>query len=138
MRWLFVIARNSAFAFRGRAMEVGQIAQQLGVRYILTGSVRRSGKRARISVQLVEANTASSLWAERYDHDLEDILALQDDIASKVAGAIEPELLKKRANEPPAGLTRTIRFGICCGVERGSSTRSDLRAIGSHAIYFFR
>ena len=76
-------------------MEVGQIAQQLGVRYILTGSVRRSGKRARISVQLVEANTATSLWAERYDHDLEDILALQDDIASKVAGAIEPELLKK-------------------------------------------
>jgi adenylate cyclase len=95
MRWLFVIARNSAFAFRGRAMEVGQIAQQLGVRYILTGSVRRSGKRARISVQLVEVNTATSLWAERYDHDLEDILALQDDIASKVAGAIEPELLKK-------------------------------------------
>jgi adenylate cyclase len=95
MRWLFVIARNSAFAFKGRAVDVGEIARQLGVTYILTGSVRRSGKRVRISVQLVEVNTATSLWAERYDRDLDDIFALQDEIALQVAGAIEPELLKK-------------------------------------------
>jgi adenylate cyclase len=95
MRWLFVIARNSAFAFKGRAVEVGEIARHLGVAYILTGSVRRSGQRVRISVQLVEANTATSLWAERFDRNLEDIFALQDEIALQVAGAIEPELLKK-------------------------------------------
>jgi adenylate cyclase len=94
MRWLFVIARNSAFAFKGRAVEVGEIATHLGVTYILTGSVRRSGKRVRISIQLVEAKSATSLWAERFDRNLEDILALQDEIALQVAGAIEPELLK--------------------------------------------
>ena len=95
MRWLFVIARNSAFAFKGRAVEVGEIARHLGVAYILSGSLRRSGQRVRISMQLVEAKTATSLWAERFDRNLEDILALQDEIALQVAGAIEPELLKK-------------------------------------------
>jgi adenylate cyclase len=95
MRWLFVIARNSAFAFKGRPVEIGQIARQLGVAYVLTGSVRRGGNRVRISVQLVEGETGTSLWAERYDRDLGDLFALQDDIADAVAGAIEPELLKK-------------------------------------------
>jgi adenylate cyclase len=95
MRWLFVIARNSAFAFKGRPVEIGQIARQLGVAYVLTGSVRRSGERVRISVQLIEGETGASLWAERYDRDLVDMLALQDEIAEAVAGAIEPELLKK-------------------------------------------
>jgi adenylate cyclase len=94
-RWLFVIARNSAFSFKGRPVEIGQIARQLGVAYLLTGSLRRSGERVRISVQLVEGETGTSLWAERYDRDLVDILALQDEIAEAVAGAIEPELLKK-------------------------------------------
>src|SRR5215204_3016226 len=94
-RWLFVIARNSAFSFKGRPVEIGQIARQLGVAYLLTGSLRRSGERVRISVQLIEGETGASLWAERYDRDLVDILALQDEIAEAVAGAIEPELLKK-------------------------------------------
>jgi adenylate cyclase len=105
MRWLFVIARNSAFAYKGRAIEIGQIARQLGVAYILTGSVRRSANHVRISVQLVDAETGGSLWAERYDRDLDDIFALQDEIADQVAGAIEPELLKKegqRAASQPA------------------------------------
>jgi len=94
MRWLFVIGRNSSFAFKGRALDTGQIARQLGVVYVLTGSVRRSGERVRISVQLVDAPTGASFWAERYERDLGDIFVLQDEIAHEVAGAIEPELLK--------------------------------------------
>src|SRR5215204_2332594 len=89
------LARNSAFSFKGRPVEIGQIARQLGVAYLLTGSLRRSGERVRISVQLIEGETGASLWAERYDRDLVDMLALQDEIAEAVAGAIEPELLKK-------------------------------------------
>ncbi|WP_157182245.1 adenylate/guanylate cyclase domain-containing protein [Methylobacterium sp. WSM2598] len=105
MRWLFVIARNSAFSFKGRAVEIGQIARQLGVAYILTGSVRRGGNRVRISVQLVEGETGMSLWAERYERDFGDMFALQDEIAESVAGSIEPELLRKeseRATVQPA------------------------------------
>jgi adenylate cyclase len=107
-RWLFVMARNSSSAFKGKAIETDQIARRLGVRYILTGSVRRSGSRIRISSQLVEAETGGSLWAERYDRDLTDIFALQDEMAEAVAGAIEPELLKKegqREAERPQSLT---------------------------------
>jgi adenylate cyclase len=94
-RWLFVIARNSSFAFKGKAIETDQVARRLGVRYILSGSVRRSGNHVRISAQLTEAETGGSIWAERYDRDVSDILALQDEIAEEVAGTIEPELLKK-------------------------------------------
>ena len=94
-RWLFVMARSSSFAFKGKAFETDQIARRLGVRYILSGSVRRSGSRIRISVQLTEADTGGSIWAERYDRDLTDIFELQDEITEAVAGAIEPELLKK-------------------------------------------
>jgi adenylate cyclase len=102
------MARNSSFAFKGKAIETDQIAQRLGVRYTLSGSVRRSGSRIRISVQLVEAETGGSIWAERYDRDLTDIFELQDEIAESVAGAIEPELLKKegqRGAERPQSLT---------------------------------
>lgn len=94
-RWLFVTARNSSFAFKSKAIETDQVARRLGVRYILSGSVRRSGNHIRISTQLTEAESGGSIWAERYDRDVGDILALQDQIAEEVAGAIEPELLKK-------------------------------------------
>jgi len=107
-RWLFVAARNSSFAFKGTAIETGHVARRLGVRYILSGSVRRSGSHVRISAQLTEAETGGSIWAERYDRDISDILVLQDQIAEEVAGAIEPELLKKegqRAAERSQSLT---------------------------------
>jgi adenylate cyclase len=107
-RWLFVMARNSSFAFKGKAIETEQVARQLGVRYVLSGSVRRSGPHVRVSAQLIEANTGGTIWAERYDRDLGDILALQDKIAEEVAGAIEPELLKKEGQwgaEHPQSLT---------------------------------
>jgi adenylate cyclase len=107
-RWLFVTSRSSSFAFKGKAIETEQVARRLGVRYILSGSVRRSGSHVRISAQLTEAETGGSIWAERYDRDVGDILALQDQVAEEVAGAIEPELLRKegqRGAERPQSLT---------------------------------
>ena len=93
IRWLFVIARNSAFVFRARAVDVRQVSRELGVRYVLEGSVRRSGDRLRISAQLVDATTGAHHWVERYDLQLGDMFAVQDEITRSVAAAIEPCLL---------------------------------------------
>jgi TolB-like protein len=93
VRWLFVIARNSTFAYKGRSVNVGQVSRELGVRYVLEGSVRRSGRRLRISAQLIDALTGAHHWAERYDRQIRDIVAVQDEITHSVAGAIEPHLL---------------------------------------------
>ena len=79
-RWLFIIARNSSFTFKGQAVDIKQIGRELGVRYVLEGSVRKAGNRVRITGQLIEAATGSHLWAERYDRALEDIFAVQDEI----------------------------------------------------------
>ena len=92
IKWLFVIARNSSFTYKGQAVNVKRVGRDLGVRYVLEGSVRRAGDRVRISAQLVDAETGAHLWAERYDRRLEDIFALQDDITLSVIGAIEPSL----------------------------------------------
>ena len=92
VRWLFVIARNSSFAYKGKPVDVRQVAGELGVRYVLEGSVRRAPDRVRIASQLVEAETGSHLWAERYDRPLGDVFALQDEITLSVVGAIEPKL----------------------------------------------
>jgi adenylate cyclase len=92
IRWLFVIARNSSFTYKGRAVDVKQVARELGVRYVLEGSVRRGGDRVRITAQLIDALSGAHLWAERYDRDFSDIFAVQDEIASTVAGVIEPAL----------------------------------------------
>jgi TolB-like protein len=89
---LFVIARNSSFAYKGRAVGVKQIGRELGVRYVLEGSVRRSGSRVRITAQLIEAAGAAHLWADRFDGDLEHIFDLQDRVTSNVVGAIAPKL----------------------------------------------
>ena len=93
IRWLFVIARNSTFVYKGRAVDVKQVSRELGVRYVLEGSVRRAGTRLRISAQLIDALTGGHHWAERYDRELGDIFAVQDEITRSVAGAIEPRLL---------------------------------------------
>ena len=93
IRWLFVIARNSTFIYKGRAVDVKRVSRDLGVRYVLEGSVRRAGTRLRISAQLVDALTGGHHWAERYDREIGDIFALQDEITRSVAGAIEPHLL---------------------------------------------
>jgi TolB-like protein/Flp pilus assembly protein TadD len=93
IRWLFVIARNSSFVYKQRAVDVKEVSRELGVRYVLEGSVRRAASRLRISAQLVDAVTGGHRWAERYDRELGDIFAVQDEITSSVAAAIEPELM---------------------------------------------
>ena len=92
IKWLFVIARNSSFTYKGLAVDVKRVGRELGVRYVLEGSVRKAGDRVRIGAQLIEAETGAHLWAERYDRKLEDIFALQDEITLSVVGAIEPSL----------------------------------------------
>src|SRR5215213_1801569 len=92
IKWLFVIARNSSFAFKGRTVDVRQVGRELGVRYVLEGGVRKAGGRVRITAQLVEAGTGAHLWADRIDGALEDIFELQDQITDKVVAIVEPSL----------------------------------------------
>src|ERR1051325_10687679 len=101
-RWFFVIARNSSFFYKGKSLDAKQIAQDLGVRYLLEGSVRKAGGRVRISAQLIDARSGNHLWAERYDLELTEVFAIQDEIAERVAGATEPELLKSQGAEAAA------------------------------------
>src|ERR1700740_1005949 len=90
--WLFVIARNSSFTYKGQVVDVKQIGRELGVRYVLEGSVRKVGGRVRITAQLIDAETGAHLWADRFDGLLEDVFDLQDKVAFSVAGVIEPTL----------------------------------------------
>jgi TolB-like protein/Tfp pilus assembly protein PilF len=92
IRWLFVIARNSSFTYKGRAVDVKQVGKELGVLYVLEGSVRKAGNRIRITAQLLDATTDAHLWADRFDGMLEDVFELQDHVASSVAGVIGPTL----------------------------------------------
>ncbi len=94
IRQFFVIARNSTFAYKGTSPDVRRVAKDLGVRYVLEGSVRKAASRVRISAQLIEGTTGKHLWAERYDRGLEDVFAVQDEITQTVVGTIEPELAK--------------------------------------------
>jgi TolB-like protein/class 3 adenylate cyclase len=102
--WLFVIARNSAFTYKGRAADVKQVARELGVRYVLEGSVRKAGNRVRITGQLIDTDSGAHIWADRFDGPMDDIFELQDQVASSVAGAIEPKLRQseiERARRKP-------------------------------------
>jgi TolB-like protein/class 3 adenylate cyclase/tetratricopeptide (TPR) repeat protein len=90
--WLFVIARNSSFTYKGQAIDVKRVGRELGVRYVLEGSVRRGGGRVRITGQLIEADTGKHLWADRFDGSMEEVFDLQDQVATSVAGVIEPTL----------------------------------------------
>jgi TolB-like protein/DNA-binding winged helix-turn-helix (wHTH) protein len=92
IRWLFVIARNSSFTYKGEAADVKRVGRELGVRYVLEGSVRKAGNRVRIAGQLIDAETGAHLWADRFDGSLDDVFDLQDKVASSVAGVIEPAL----------------------------------------------
>ena len=92
IRWLFVIARNSAFTYKGKPVDVRQVGRDLGVRYVLEGGVRRSGNRVRITAQLVEADTGAHLWADKFDGAVEDVFDLQDQITDRVVGIVEPSL----------------------------------------------
>jgi len=92
IRWLFVIARNSSFTYKGQVVDVKQVGRELGVRYVLEGSVRKAGGRVRITAQLIDAQTGTHLWADRFDGSLEDVFELQDRVATSIAGVIEPTL----------------------------------------------
>jgi len=92
IRWLFVIARNSTFTYKGRPVDAKEVGRELGVRYVLEGSVRKAGQRVRITGQLIDALTGTHLWADRFDGSLEDVFELQDRVALSVAGVIEPAL----------------------------------------------
>ncbi|MEK1888985.1 MAG: winged helix-turn-helix domain-containing tetratricopeptide repeat protein [Phyllobacterium sp.] len=92
IRWLFVIARNSSFTYKGRTVDVKQVGRELGVRYVLEGSVRKSANRVRITGQLIDATTGGHLWADRFEGNLDDIFQLQDQVAASVVGAIAPQL----------------------------------------------
>jgi TolB-like protein len=109
IRWLFVIARNSSFTYKGQAVDVKQVGRELGVRYVLEGSVRKAGGRVRITGQLIDATSGTHLWADRFDGSLEDIFDLQDKVAISVAGVIEPTLqaaeTARSVNRPTKDLT---------------------------------
>ncbi len=92
MRWLSVIARNSSFIYKGKNVELKQVGRELGVRYVLEGSVRKSGNRVRITAQLIDTSTGAHIWADRFDGSIEDIFDLQDQVTAKVVGAIAPKL----------------------------------------------
>jgi adenylate cyclase len=146
IRWLFVIARNSSFTYKGRSVDVKQVGRELGVRYILEGSVRKAGQRVRITGQLIDALTGTHLWADRFDGSLEDIFELQDKVAVSVAGVIEPALqaaeMRRSANRPTNDLTaydlylRALRF-IFPVTKEGLSTALELfeRTFGSDPYY---
>ncbi len=104
--WLFVIARNSAFTYKGRAVDVKQVGRELGVRYVVEGSVRRSASRVRITAQLVDSATGANLWANRFEGALENIFELQDQVTSSLVGSIAPKLERaeiERATRKPTG-----------------------------------
>jgi TolB-like protein/class 3 adenylate cyclase len=109
IRWLFVIARNSTFTYKGRAVDVKEVGRELGVRYVLEGSVRKAGTQVRITGQLIDALTGTHLWAGRFDGSLEDVFELQDRVAVSVAGVIEPALqaaeMRRSAARPTTDLS---------------------------------
>jgi TolB-like protein len=109
IRWLFVIARNSSFAYKGQAIDIKRVGRELGVRYLLEGSIRTSGGRLRITAQLIDAQDATHLWADRFDGSLQDVFDLQDEVATRVAGVIEPTLeaaeIRRAMRRPTRDLT---------------------------------
>ncbi len=112
IRWLFVIARNSTFTYKGQSVDVKQVGAELGVRYVLEGSVRKAGQRVRITAQLIDATNGAHLWADRFDGALDDVFDLQDRVAVSVAGVIEPALqmaeMRRSASRPTTDLGAMI------------------------------
>jgi TolB-like protein len=105
LRWLFVIARNSSFTYKGQTTDVRQVGRELGVRYVLEGSVRRMANRVRITGQLIDTTTAGHLWADRFEGTLDDIFELQDQISTSVVGAIAHQLERAEIDRAKRKLT---------------------------------
>jgi adenylate cyclase len=136
-RSLFVIARNSSFAFRGKSIDLAEIGRRLGVSYLLEGSVRRSGARVRITAQLIEATTGAHLWAERYDRGLDDVFAVQDEVAqtivSTLAGRIEDARLQQSLRKPTTSLA-----AYDCFLRGLAQFRSDTETADQLALEMFK
>jgi len=132
IRWLFVIARNSSFTYKGQADDVKQVGRELGVRYVPEGSVRKAGGRVRITAQLIDATSGAHLWADRFDGSLEDIFDPQDKVASSVAGVIEPTLqaaeTARSENRPTNDITAYDLYLRAYAMVL-SSTRQSLEAL---------
>ncbi|MDK1489860.1 winged helix-turn-helix domain-containing protein [Sinorhizobium sp. 7-81] len=131
IRWLFVIARNSSFTYKGRAVDVKEVGRELGVRYVLEGSVRKSGSKVRITGQLIDATTGTNLWAERFEGTLDDIFELQDQIAESVVGAIAPQLERaeiERAKRKPTENLDAYDYYLRGMAKLHSGTREAIEA----------
>ena len=136
LRWLFVIARNSSFTYKGRHVDVRQVGRELGVRYVLEGSVRKGGNRIRITGQLIEAETGSHLWAERYDRALDDVFAIQDEITDSVLGCLQPVLyaaehvrLKRKAPQSLDAWESFVRSMFLYSQHSDASTKEALNML---------
>lgn len=140
LRWLFVIARNSSFVYKNKVIDVRQVARELGVRYVLEGSVRTAGQRIRITGQLIDAETGKHIWAQKYDRDLQDIFDVQDDITERVVAAVEPHLYAQEgyraSSRPPDSIDAwglVVRaLNLISKVERG--TNEEAQALLRQAI----
>jgi TolB-like protein/Tfp pilus assembly protein PilF len=138
MRWLFVIARNSSFTYKGQAVDIRQVGRELGVRYVLEGSVRKAANRLRIAGQLIDATTGANLWADRFEGALEDIFDLQDQLATSVVGAIAPML--ERAEIERAKRKPTESLDACECYMRGIASLSHApaeRKANQNALEYF-
>jgi len=130
---MFVISRNTAFTYQGKRVDTKQVGRELGVRYVLEGSVRRSGNRVRINAQLIDAESDAHLWAERFDGDMGDLFALQDEVTSRIAVALDLELIgaeAKRPTEHPDALDYVFRG-------RAARLRPNSRDVFAQAISLF-
>jgi adenylate cyclase len=129
-RWFFVIARNSTFSFKGKEINVTQVAEDLGVRYVLEGSVRKAGMKVRITAQLIDASTGYHVWAERYDRDLEDIFSVQDEITHQIVRSVGPEFLSaemKRAQRKDALTLDVWDYIMKASSHHGRYTKTDTK-----------
>jgi len=137
LRWLFVIARNSTFTYKDRNVDVRQVGRELGVRYVLEGSVRKAGNRLRITGQLVEAESGSHLWAEHYDRAVDDVFTIQDQITESVIGCIQPEVYnaehQRLRRKPPQSLDAwesLVRGMFLYSQHSDEATKEALRVLG--------
>ena len=140
MRWLFVIARNSSFAYKGRGVDIKQVSAELGVRYVLEGSVRRAANRVRITGQLIDTSSGAHLWADRFDGALDDIFDLQDQVTSSVVGAIAPKLeraeIERAKRKPTESLDAYDYFlrGIASAHRMSQETTSEALRLFAQSI----
>jgi len=140
LRWLQVIARNSTFVYKGRAVDVREVARELGVRYVLEGSIRVADGRLRVTGQLIDAATGKHIWADKYDRELQDLFAVQDDLTAQVVAAVEPHLYAEEglriATRPPESLDAwglVVRaLALIARVERAPN--EEARKLLAHAI----